>query len=85
MLHAPLLKSTEAGHVWLAAKCVGDARFGHLRRTSAGGMDMCLVKIDAAGKPLWVSGLGGSKTDRAYGVVAAAGGRHRARRPRARG
>ena len=48
-------------------------------------MDMCLVKNDAVGKPLWVSGLGGSKTDRAYGVVADAGGRHRARRPRARG
>jgi hypothetical protein len=32
-------------------------------------MDMCLTKLDAAGKPLWVSSFGGSKTDRAYGVI----------------
>ena len=62
------------GHVWVAAECVGDAGFGHLRRPSAGGMDMCLVRLDAAGSPLWVSGLGGSKTDRAYGVVVDASG-----------
>lgn len=37
-------------------------------------MDMCLTKLDAAGKPLWVSGFGGSKTDRAYGVITDATG-----------
>jgi len=63
-----------AGHVLVAAECVGDAVFGDLRRPSAGGMDMVLVKLDAAGRPLWVSGLGGSGTDRAYGVATDAAG-----------
>ena len=58
-----------AGNVFLASECVGDAMFGDQRHKTAGEMDMCLTKLDAAGKPLWVSGFGGSKTDRAYGVV----------------
>lgn len=37
-------------------------------------MDMCLVKLDPAGKALWVSAIGGSKTDRAYGVITDAAG-----------
>jgi len=32
-------------------------------------MDMCLVKLNSAGKALWVRSFGGSKTDRAYGVI----------------
>lgn len=57
------------GNVFLASECVGDAMFGGQRHQTLGGMDMCLVKLDAAGKALWVSAIGGSKTDRAYGVV----------------
>lgn len=63
-----------AGNVFLASECVGDARFGPHTHRSAGGMDFCLVKLDPAGKPLWVAGLGGSKTDRAYGVATDAAG-----------
>ena len=58
-----------AGNVFLASECVGDAVFGPLQHHSAGGMDMCLTKLDPAGKPLWIASLGGSGTDRAYGVV----------------
>ena len=58
-----------AGNVFLASECVGDAMFGDQQHKTAGQMDMCLTKLDAAGKPLWVSGFGGSKTDRAYGVI----------------
>ena len=48
--------------------------FGDQQHKTAGQMDMCLTKLDAAGKPLWVSGFGGSKTDRAYGVITDAAG-----------
>lgn len=57
-----------AGNVLLASECVGDAVFGERRWRSAGGMDMVLVKLDPSGRVVWVSGLGGSKTDRAYGA-----------------
>lgn len=63
-----------AGNVFLASECVGDAMFGDQQHKTAGEMDMCLTKLDAAGKPLWVSGFGGSKTDRAYGVITDATG-----------
>jgi hypothetical protein len=63
-----------AGNVFLASECVGDAVFGDQLHKTAGEMDMCLTKLDAAGKPLWVSGFGGSKTDRAYGVITDAAG-----------
>lgn len=63
-----------AGSVFIASECVGDAMFGDQPHKSAGEMDMCLTKLDAAGKPLWVSGFGGSKTDRAYGVITDAAG-----------
>jgi hypothetical protein len=63
-----------SGNVFLASECVGDALFGEQQHKSAGEMDMCLTKLDAAGKPLWVSGFGGSKTDRAYGVITDAAG-----------
>ena len=62
------------GNVFLASECVGDAMFGDQQHKTAGEMDMCLTKLDAAGKPLWVSGFGGSKTDRAYGVITDAAG-----------
>lgn len=62
------------GNVFLASECVGDASFGDQQHKTAGGMDMCLVKLDAAGKPQWVSSIGGSKTDRAYGVITDAAG-----------
>lgn len=62
------------GNVLLAAESVGDAEFGPLHHTSAGGMDMCLIKLNPAGQPLWVSSLGGSKIDRAYGLVTDATG-----------
>lgn len=62
------------GNMFLASESVGDGIFGDKRHQSAGGMDMCLVKLDAAGRVLWVSGLGGSKTDRAYGMVTDAAG-----------
>lgn len=71
---ARAVTTDRAGNVLVAAECVGDAMFGDLRRPSAGGMDMCLVKLDPAGRPLWVSGLGGSTTDRAYGVATDAAG-----------
>lgn len=57
------------GNVFLASECAGDAAFGDQRHKSAGGMDMCLVKLDSRGKALWVRSIGGSKTDRAYGVA----------------
>jgi hypothetical protein len=63
-----------AGNVFLASECVGDAMFGDQQHKTAGEMDMCLTKLDAAGKPLWVSSFGGSKTDRAYGVITDAAG-----------
>ncbi|MFM2176114.1 MAG: hypothetical protein RL015_212, partial [Verrucomicrobiota bacterium] len=62
------------GNVFLASECVGDAMFGDQQHKTAGEMDMCLTKLDAAGKPLWVRGFGGSKTDRAYGVITDAAG-----------
>jgi hypothetical protein len=62
------------GNVFLASECVGDAVFGELSHRSAGGMDMCLVKLDPSGRPLWVAGLGGSLTDRAYAVATDAAG-----------
>jgi hypothetical protein len=62
------------GNVLLAAECIGDATFGERTYRSRGAMDMCLAKLDPQGKVLWVSGLGGNKTDRAYGVVADAAG-----------
>jgi len=58
-----------SGNVFLASECVGDAAFGPFHHRTAGGMDMCLTKLDPAGQPLWVASLGGSGTDRAYGVV----------------
>jgi hypothetical protein len=64
----------EAGNVFLASECVGDAAFGGLTRRSAGGMDMVVVKLDPAGRAVWVSGLGGNKTDRAYGADTDAAG-----------
>lgn len=64
----------DSGNIFLASECVGDAVFGGLTRRSAGGMDMVLVKLDPAGRPIWVSGLGGTKTDRAYGADTDAGG-----------
>ncbi|MCB1203141.1 MAG: hypothetical protein KDN18_02695 [Verrucomicrobiae bacterium] len=64
----------EAGNVFLASECVGDAAFGKRTWSSAGGMDMVLVKLDPAGEAVWVSGLGGSKTDRAYGADTDAAG-----------
>jgi hypothetical protein len=57
------------GNVFLASECVGDATFGDQPHKSAGEMDMCLVKLNSAGKALWVRSFGGSKTDRAYGVI----------------
>ena len=63
-----------AGNVFLASECIDDATFGDQRHKTAGGMDMCLVKLDAAGKALWVNAFGGSKTDRAYGVITDATG-----------
>ena len=57
------------GNVFLASECVGDASFGDQQHKTAGGMDMCLVKLNVQGKPQWVSSIGGSKTDRAYGVI----------------
>jgi len=62
------------GNVFLASECVGDAVFGDKTYRNAGGMDMCLVKLDPAGQVLWVNGLGGGKTDRAYGVATDAAG-----------
>jgi hypothetical protein len=64
----------KSGHVFLASECTGDSTFGDKQHHSAGGMDMCLVKLDPAGKAQWVSSIGGSKVDRAYGVVADAAG-----------
>lgn len=67
--------STDAdGNVFVAAECTGDAMFGDYPHKTAGGMDMCLLKLDPAGRPLWVSSIGGSKTDRAYGVITDAAG-----------
>jgi hypothetical protein len=63
-----------AGNVFLASECIGDATFGDQQHKTAGVMDMCLVKLDATGKALWVSAIGGSKTDRAYGVITDAAG-----------
>jgi hypothetical protein len=57
------------GYVFVASECIGDATFGPLQHKTAGGMDMCLTKLDPSGQPLWVTSLGGSKIDRAYGVV----------------
>lgn len=63
-----------SGNCFLASECVGDTSFGGIARPSAGGMDMVLVKLDPSGKVVWVSGLGGNKTDRAYGADTDAGG-----------
>jgi hypothetical protein len=63
-----------AGNFFLASECVEDAMFGDQQHKTASGMDMCLTKLDATGKPLWVSGFGDSKTDRAYGVITDAAG-----------
>lgn len=63
-----------SGNVFVASECIGDATFGDQQHKSAGGMDMCLAKLDAKGKALWVRAIGGSKTDRAYGVITDAAG-----------
>lgn len=64
----------EEGNVFLASECVGNAVFGERPWSSAGGMDMVLVKLDPAGEVVWVGGLGGGKTDRAYGADTDAAG-----------
>lgn len=63
------LATDREGNVFLASECVGDAAFGPLQHKTAGSMDMCLTKLDPRGQPLWVASLGGSKIDRAYGVI----------------
>lgn len=62
------------GNLFLASECIGDSTFGDKQHKSAGGMDMCLVKLNTKGQVQWVSSIGGSKTERAYGVVADAAG-----------
>ncbi len=56
------------GNVFLASECGGDTTFGGQARRGAGGVDMVVVKVDSSGKAVWVNGLGGSKTERAYGA-----------------
>lgn len=62
------------GNVFLACETTGDGTFGALQRPTAGGTDFCLIKLSPAGQPQWVRSIGGSKTDRGYGVACDASG-----------
>lgn len=60
----------KAGNVYMAGESNGEASFGSLSAPGLGGMDSFVAKISISGEPLWVRSFGGSKIDRAYGVVA---------------
>ena len=60
----------KAGNVYIAGESSGEASFGSLSAPGLGGMDSFVAKLSISGEPLWVRSFGGSKIDRAYGVVA---------------
>ena len=60
----------KAGNVFIAGESTGEASFGSLSAPALGGMDSFIAKLSISGEPLWVRSFGGSKIDRAYGVVA---------------
>lgn len=64
----------DAGQVYLTGETIGEGRFGSLTRPTQGETDCFLVKLDAAGQPLWVRSIGGSAVDRGYGVDTDAAG-----------
>lgn len=58
-----------AGNVFMAGEMTGDGTFGNQQVKCAGGMDFVLTKLDAQGRFLWARNIGGSLTDRGYGVA----------------
>jgi hypothetical protein len=62
------------GSVFLAGEMTGDGKFADIEVKSLGDMDFVLAKLDANGRFQWVRTLGGSKTDRGYGVATDAAG-----------
>ncbi len=63
-----------AGNALLAGEATGDVSFGGQERRGAGDMDFVLAKVGPEGRVQWLRGLGGSLTERAYGVVTDAAG-----------
>lgn len=59
-----------AGNVYMAGESSGEATFGSISAPALGGMDSFVGKLSISGEPVWVRSFGGSKIDRAYGVVA---------------
>ncbi len=57
------------GGVYLAGETTGDGAFGDRERKGLGGTDFFLARVSPEGGVLWVRSLGGSLTDRGYGVV----------------
>lgn len=62
------------GNVFLAGEIQGHGRFGEQLVKSAGGMDFFVAKLDPQGHFLWAQMMGGSQTDRGYGVACDAAG-----------
>ena len=60
----------KAGNVYMAGESSGEATFGSISAPALGGMDSFVAKLSISGEPMWVRSFGGSKIDRAYGVVA---------------
>jgi hypothetical protein len=62
------------GSAVLAGEVQGDAQFAGQTHQSHGGLDLVLIKLSPSGELQWLRSLGGSLTDRAYGVVVNAEG-----------
>jgi len=58
------------GDVYVAGYFEGEAEFGALgKKTSAGGSDAFVLKLDATGKPMWVQTFGAKRDDAANAIA----------------
>jgi hypothetical protein len=62
------------GNALLAGEATGEVAFAGKKYQGAGAMDVVVAKVGVDGAVQWLSGFGGSLTDRAYGVVSDAAG-----------
>ncbi|UBM58750.1 hypothetical protein LAG90_18275 [Marinilongibacter aquaticus] len=63
------LKSDEAGNVYAAGDFAGTLSAGGNALTSAGGLDIFVLKLGPAGDFQWLSGAGGTDEDHAGGIA----------------
>jgi len=66
--------SDDEGHAVCQTADGGYAAAGFTKSTGAGGKDVWLVKVDAAGEPRWTRSFGGSSDDEAYAIRETADG-----------